>query len=244
MINIVRNIKPSLISLATATRALDQSCLDILADTILFAERNYIHKFRSMSVERNEWVDDLLHKFASQMGIIDENDVKDFKVAGLAIMLSDDLSPHVDGMNPKGEHDLTVQFNCQIAVSDLDPECQNLVHTSFGHEIAVLPFSLIVYPRKCLVNYGSKMKAISDFPQRCPMERQGRTNLVSVLGDVGSSLDYNTRCFTRDGYSRRVLEMFPKDLPRMEFIHAQAAIDKMVSDSSSYIRLRLFSHHF
>ena len=102
MINIVRNIKPSLISLATATRSLDHDTLTILAETVLLAERRYIHKFRNDNAKENEWANELYADFAKQLGLKNDSDLNDFKVAGLAVMLSDDLNPHVDGMNPKG----------------------------------------------------------------------------------------------------------------------------------------------
>ena len=142
-------------------------------------------------------------------------------------MLSDDLCPHVDGMNPKGLHDLTIQFNFQIEVEDLDHFWQLLIREAFWELIVLLPFTLILYPRRCLINFGNKMKSIQDFPSRCPKEKKGRDTLVTILGDVGSSLDYNSRCFTRDGYSRRERELFLTDRPN-EFVFYKAVIDKMV----------------
>jgi hypothetical protein len=228
MVNIVRNIKPSLISLATATRELDANSLKLLADVILYAERNYICKFRTKCKEDNEWIDALYSEFANQLGIENDADIKDFRIAGLALMLSDDLNPHVDGMNPKGFHDLTIQFNFQVDIHDLDPECRKLILSTFGESVRTLPFTLILYPRRCLLNYGKKMKAIKDFPTKCLKERKGRAKMVEVLNDVGSTLDYNTRCMTSIGYSRRIGEMFDANISA-EFISAKAAVDKMVS---------------
>ena len=227
MINIVRNIKPSLISLTTATRCLNQPELTLLAETVLFAERNYSHKFRKCSNSDNVWSSKLYAAFAKQLGLIDENDIKDFKIGGLALMLSFDLAAHLDGMNPKGADDLTIQFNFQISISDLDEECQDAIRCAYGATIASLPFTLIPYPRKCIINYGLKQKAIKDFPMKCQKETKGRKAMTEVLNDVGSTLDYNSRCFTRMGYARRVKEL--SHLPEVEFISAKAAIDKMVS---------------
>ena len=199
-----------------------------------------MHKFRAKDVEANRWADDLLAMFARQLGITDANDIKDFKVAGLAIMLADGLNPHVDGMNPKGIHDLTFQFNFQILLSELDTDSQSAIKSIFGDGITALPFTLIIYPRRCHINYGEKMKAISEFPNRCKTERTGRQALVDILGDVGSSYDYNSRCFTRDGYCRREKEMFPENEPNKEYIFAKAAIDKMVSYMHHCILAQLF----
>ena len=74
MINIVRNIKPSLISLSTATRCLNQPELTLLAETVLFAERNYSHRFRKSSNSDNVWSSELYAAFAKQLGLIDENE--------------------------------------------------------------------------------------------------------------------------------------------------------------------------
>ena len=228
MINIVRNIKPSLISLATATRSLDHDTLTILAETVLLAERRYIHKFRNDNSKENEWVNELYADFAKQLGLKSEGDIKDFKVAGLALMLSDDLNPHVDGMNPKGLDDLTIMFNFQINIAELDAECQDAVRASFGDKRETLPFTLILYPRRCLVNYGNKIKAIKEFPAKCLPEKKGREALIQVLNDVGSTLDYNSRCFTTMGYGRRDAELSHPENSG-EYIFAKAAVDKMVS---------------
>ena len=170
MVNIVRNIKPSLISLSTATRDLDKESLRYLADVILFAERNYIHKFRKNSTEDNVWTQELYTKFARQLGLDDEKDLKDFKIGGLALMLSDDLYPHVDGLNPKGNSDLTIQFNFQVFLSELDTETRTLVIETFGKDINSLPFTLILYPRKCVINYGKRQEAVKQFPDECPQD--------------------------------------------------------------------------
>ena len=198
----------------------------VLADTILFAERNYICNFRKET--RNKWADELLAQFAKQLGLKNEADIVDFKVAGLAIMLADDLNPHIDAMNPKGKNDLTVQFNFPIAVKNLDEDCQNNVRVVFGAATTELPFTLILYPRRCLINYGKRMANIDNFPNLCEREKSGRRALISVLGDVGSTLDYNSRCFTMNGYSRRMGEFINNGIS-LEYISQKAAVDKMVS---------------
>jgi hypothetical protein len=45
-----------------------------------------------------------------------EEDLSDLKIGSLAIMLSGDRSPHIDGMNPKGNEDLAIQFNFRISI--------------------------------------------------------------------------------------------------------------------------------
>ena len=227
MINIVRNIKPSLISLTTATRSLDHDTLTILAETVLLAERRYIHKFRNDNAKENEWANALYADFAKQLGLKNDSDLNDFKVAGLAVMLSDDLNPHVDGMNPKGLDDLTIMFNFQIGIDELDAECQKAVRAAFGDKRESLPFTLILYPRRCLVNYGNKIKAIKEFPAKCLPEKKGREALIQVLDDVGSTLDYNSRCFTAIGYARRESELSISN-SNEEYISSKAAVDKMV----------------
>ena len=241
VINLVRNIKPSLISLTTATRNLDSESLSILADIILYAERNYIKKFRNGHDTENAWCKELYEKFARQLGLQYEEDIHDFKVAGLAIMLADNLHPHVDAMNPKGIEDLTVQFNFQIDIVQLDDECKEKVREAFGNEIQSLPFTLILYPRRCLVNYGKRLQAIHDFPNKCDREKRGRSLMISVLGDVGSSLDYNSRCLMRNGYSRRIAELTTIE-GQKECISSKAAVDKMVCIIYYFIISILFAH--
>jgi len=79
----VRNIKPSLISLTTATRDLDSDSLSILADTILYAERNYIKHFRKGLNKGNAWCNELYAKFAKQLGLEDEMTFKTSKLLDL-----------------------------------------------------------------------------------------------------------------------------------------------------------------
>ena len=52
--------------------------------------------------------------------------------------------------------------------------------------------------------------------------------MISVLGDVGSSLDFNSRCLTPSGYSRRTCELNLIE-GQNEYISSKAAVDKMVS---------------
>ena len=52
--------------------------------------------------------------------------------------------------------------------------------------------------------------------------------MISVLGDVGSSLDFNSRCLKRSGYSRRTCELNLIE-GQNEYISSKAAVDKMVS---------------
>ena len=76
-------------------------------------------------------------------------------------MLADDLHPHLDTMNPKGIDDLTIQFNFQIDIGELDDECQKKVRLAFGDNIESLPFTLILYPRRCLMGNDFKPSMIS-----------------------------------------------------------------------------------
>ena len=143
-------------------------------------------------------------------------------------MLADDLYPHIDAMNPKGLKDLTVQFNFNINLCDLDEDCQLDVRSTFGDDIKALPFTLILYPRRCVTSYGKRLLEINTFPNLCEKEKSGRKKLVSVLGSVGTTLDFSSRCLTRSGYSRRVDELL-KEGDQQEYIFSDAAIDKMVS---------------
>ena len=149
-------------------------------------------------------------------------------------MLADDLHPHLDAMNPKGIDDLTIQFNFQIDIGELDDECQKKVRLAFGDNIESLRFTLILYPRRCLINYGKRLQAINDFPNQCEKEKKGRKAMISVLGDVGSSLDFNSRCLTRSGYSRRTGEL-NKIEGQNKYIYSKAAVDKMVSVINSLL---------
>ena len=72
------------------------------------------------------------------------------------------------------------------------------------------------------------MAQIDNFPNLCEKEKSGRRALISVLGDVGSTLDYNSRCFTMGGYSRRTSEFISNGIS-LEYITQKAAVDKMVS---------------
>ena len=201
----------------------------ILAETILYAERNYIRNFRDVGTKKNKWCDELYADFAKQLGLVHDDDIRDFRVAGLAIMLVDDLYPHVDAMNPKGKEDATFQFNFRIGISDLDDECQLVVRQTFGENVKFLPFTLILYPRRCVTNYGKRLQEINDYPNSCEREKSGRSELISVLGDVGSTYDFGSRCLTRIGYSKRVTELL-RDGSKQEYIYSKAAIDKMVCD--------------
>jgi len=131
-------------------------------------------------------------------------------------------------MNPKGIDDLTIELNFQIDIGELDDECQKKVCLAFGDNIESLPLTLILYPRRCLINYGKRLQAINDFPNQCVKEKKGRKAMISVLGDVGSPLDFNSRCLTCSGYSSRTCKLNLIE-GQNEYISSKAAVDKMVS---------------
>ena len=75
---------------------------------------------------------------------------------------------------------------------------------------------------------GKRLQAINDFPNQCVKEKKGRKAMISVLGDVGSPLDFNSRCLTCSGYSSRTCKLNLIE-SQNEYISSKAAIEKMVS---------------
>ena len=208
-------------------------------------EREYFQK-ENNDEQEERWINEeegntLLESFAKQLGLVTDKDLKDFKIAGLAGMLAGGLglNPHRDGSNPHGKLDCTIQVNVVIKVVNLSTESQSIVTMCLGNDIEELPFTLILYPRKCHINYANKMAAIKTFTKENPRELIGRSKMVEILNDVGSTLDFNSKCFTVDGYKAR-LESFEN--VSEGFVTSPAAVDKMVSLISFHFDIN--THHY
>ena len=208
-------------------------------------EREYFLK-QNNDEQEESWSNEeegktLLDSFAKQLGLVTDEDLKDFKIAGLAGMLAGGLglNPHRDGSNPHGKLDRTIQVNVVIKVVNLSTESQAIVRMYLGNDIEELPFTLILYPRKCHINYANKMAAIKTFTKENPRELIGRSKMVEILNDVGSTLDFNSRCFTVDGYKAR-LESFEN--VSEGFVTSPAAVDKMVSLITFHFDINI--HHY
>jgi len=212
----------------------------------LHIEREYFQKEKN-DEHKERWINEdegntLLESFARQLGLVSDEDLKDFKIAGLAGMLAGGLglNPHRDGSNPHGKLDRTIQVNVVIKVVNLSTQSQSIVATCFGNDIDELPFTLILYPRKCHINYANKMAAIKTFTKENPRELIGRSKMVEILNDVGSTLDFNSRCFTVEGYKAR-LDSFEN--VSEGFVTSPAAVDKMVSLISFHVDINIYHYY-
>ncbi len=229
MMNILRNVKPSLISLETSTRTLQKEMLKGVGDLILYIHRESPSTFNIPTVDPSSQTtrkrDQLLKAFAIQLGLSLDIDLRDFNIAGLAFMIVDDLNPHVDGMNALGKEDVTIQMNTTIDMETLSLEIKILIQTIFKRFERFVPFTLILYPRRCVIAYEEKMIRIHRFPSMVQKEYRGRSKMMQILMDVGSTYDYNSRFFTQSGYAKRENEVSKEET---WFHSEQAAIDKMV----------------
>ena len=234
MMNILRNIKPSLISLQTSTRTLNKEMLEGIGNLILYIHRNSPSYFDIPTVDGTSQTsrrrDQLLRAFAIQLGLTSDIDLRDFNIAGLAFMIVDDLNPHVDGMNAMGKEDVTIQMNTSIDIQTLPKDMKEMIQTTFPAFDKFVPFTLILYPRRCVIAYEDKMIQIHRFPSLVQKEYRGRSKMMQILMDAGSTYDYNSRFFTQSGYAKRELEVSSENT----WFHSdQAAIDKMVSISAN-----------
>lgn len=243
MMNILRNVQPSLISLKTSNRCLTKEMLLPVAELILYMFRKSPESFKipvkDCETEMLRPRDKLLREFAKQLGLEHDVDLNDFDIAGLAIMIADNLFPHVDGFNPKGKEDVTIQINTSMAIKSFPPNIRQLVRELLPQFKEFIPFTLILYPRRCVISYENRMLSIQKFPSLVPKEIRGRQKIIQILLDVGSTYDYNSRFFTKSGYSKRQTEL--NNLALGKGYHSgEAAIDKMVSSFRCVLISSLF----
>ena len=243
MMNILRNVQPSLISLKTSNQCLTKEMLHPVADLILYIFRKSPEGFKipvkDSDTENPRPRDKLLREFARQLGLEHEIDLSDFDIAGLAIMIADNLYPHVDGFNPKGKEDVTIQINTSIAIKSFPPNIQELLRELLPQFKDYIPFTLILYPRRCVISYENRMLSIHKFPSLVPKEIRGRQKIIQILLDVGSTYDYNSRFLTLSGYTKTQAEL--NNFASGRAYHSgEAAIDKMVSALRIVINFSLF----
>ena len=243
MMNILRNVQPSLISLKISNRCLTKEMLHPVAELILYTFRKSPKGFKipvkDSYSENPRPRDKLLREFARQLGLEHEIDLNDFDIAGLAIMIADNLYPHVDGFNPKGKEDVTIQINTSIAIKSFPPNIQELLRELLPQFKDYIPFTLILYPRRCVISYENRMLSLQKFPSLVPKEIRGRQKMIQILLDVGSTYDYNSRFFTRSGYTKRQADLNNSASGRA-YHSGEAAIDKMVSALRCEINFSLF----
>ncbi len=224
----MRNIKPGLIQTKTMDKEIGKADLLLLAELSIFLFRDILPStkcFKDALPLRPGPQSELLSEFARQLGLEDEDAIKAFRTAGIAIAIAGILLGHKDRLNAKGKDDTTIQMNVSLVVKDLPKDLQELVVNVLGSDVRMIPISFLFYPRQCVINYENKMQGISNYSKLQPHEAEGRTHIVNFLNDVGSSLDYNSTCFTQAGF----LELSKiVDATSTEFPTPKAAVDKMV----------------
>ena len=245
IVNLVRGIKPSLIATTTNNRNLDKDVLLVLADLLLFLYRKILPttNFHDSFPMRDGPMADLLCEFAKQLGVTREEDISDFRFPGAAVILPDMLMAHRDLMNPKNTStDVTVQMNASLEIELFPPEIQQLIRLEFGSKVKQIPVSILVYPRRCLFGYEQRIGCISNYvdmngASHNSNEAKGRKNIVEVMSDVGSTLDYNSRFLSQSGFNARESECSYggiNDVFDGKYNKSPAAVDKMVSDVKNH----------
>ena len=62
-----------------------------------------------------------LKLFAEQLGLVSEEDISDFKVPAVSIIVNDDLKPHCDSMNPSDElRDVAFVYTTMMQLSSIN----------------------------------------------------------------------------------------------------------------------------
>lgn len=122
-------------------------------------------------------------------------------------MISDNLSPYVDGMNPNGKEDVMIQMSTTIAIDELPEHIKKTIQSIFLMHIKCTPFTLILYPRQCVISYKDRMLSIYCFPSSVPREVQSRNRLMQSLLDVVSTFDKIHDFFMQSEYSKSQAEL-------------------------------------
>ena len=129
------------------------------------------------------------------------------------------------------EKKMSQQMNTSIDIATLSEDLRSLIRECFPQFDRYIPFTLILYPRRCVIAYKERMVAIHRFPSLVKPEYKGRKKMMEILMDTGSTYDYNSRFFTQSGYAKRQTKVASK---QMGYHSNEAAIDKMVSSMKTY----------
>lgn len=212
---------------------------DTNATSSLFNLMKYVNDVYIPSTKFKErmpkWTDEAkeqLRRFA--LALMGENYRDDVSVAfpACTLMLPFVVTPHFDSLNPGGAHDITILGMTTVNVAEFSEECQRKIRLVFGKDVRSIPFSAVFYQRRKLTSYNHHILQISSFLSKQGRDMSARKLAIDAIQNVDSSLNYNSRFFTRRGYKDRMMECTSEN-EESWFLgkcgKSEEAIDKMVS---------------
>ena len=201
-----------LISSKKANFEFSYNFLQVLGQIILYMSK---HIFKSLPTllkgafsTDDEFELKYLKLFAEQLGLVSEEEISDFKVPAVSIIVNDDLKPHCDSMNPSDEHrDVAFVYTTMMQVSSIN-DLKVQKELSHVFKDGVIPLCIILYNRKCLLDLSTKLKRIADYS-----DIKGRDNIIfpkvlEIFQSSYSDVDYVNNFFTSLPQRRLMVERF------------------------------------
>ena len=137
-----------------------------------------------------------LELFANQLEIHDKNDVKDFLIPAISILINDVLNPHCDSMNPsQQEYDNAMAIIVNISIDKIPERHREFLHNKYPNSV---PVCIVLYRRKCLNYHSNWHIKIDKYLDPEHPSHVGRKKIVDILTTkVNSELDYEGLFFSK-----------------------------------------------
>ena len=182
-------------------------------------------------------------KFARQLGITARDDLQDFPFQAVSVLINRDLNPHCDSMNPtKEENDYTMALSFMVPTTVIaDGLLRDTVEKEFPYYI---PMCIVIYKRKCVDYYSSRMSRISDYISESEVESDGRGRIVRMLNAVNTDADFYGTFFNKfrmNFLQQRVVRSSHKEFTG-NIIVADEAADKLAMWSPIIHVFLLYCH--
>ena len=131
--------------------------------------------------------------FGQQLGITDDMGLQRFVFPAVSIVVNKDLNPHCDTLNPTNfNDDTTMSFSTQVPTKDCPSELYHSLKELYPNSI---PICIVIYKRKCLIDYSKRCSSIHGYMYSSPMEFSGRKKLINLITSVVTHADYTGTFF-------------------------------------------------
>ena len=137
-----------------------------------------------------------LELFAKQLNLYDKDDLRDFNIPSISILINSRLNPHCDSKNPISlDHDTTFSITVQVPIQSFSLLLQQTIPNEFT---ATIPFCIVMYKRQCLMHLANYERKIQNYIATDDQYSEARKKIIQILSDgYYTDLDYGGLFFTQ-----------------------------------------------
>ena len=208
------------------TKITNEACSEI-GKFMMYLIRNVIPttKPSDMFLPNHPSEKEYLDLFAKQLNLYEEDEVHQFNIPAISMLINDEVHPHYDSKNPiSSDNDATFSITVQVPVTSLTPLLQQMVNNVYTNTI---PFCIVMYKRQCLMALGNYERKIEEYICSDSTYSDAREKIVHMLShSYYTDLDYGGLFFT--SHRNRLMKYRFKDYEHQIFKDKMALVNEAV----------------